>query len=281
MSCKTIVVANCKGGTGKTTTTVNVASELAHLGFKVLVVDLDPQGHAGLGFGVTAARAEATSHALFRGPPSDITASVRRSAIAGVDVLPADPDFKIHSAFDEPGRLAAALHGLGGGHDVVVIDTPPSADLPLVAALTAADCVLIPTQLNHLAYRGVQQFTRLCFRVILERNPGLGGFALVPVQLDPRINLQRAILARMFLDFGPERVFRAIRSDIALAEAFGVSRPCATTSRTPAASPTINHLFRIRFLPGTSTWRRSKPGCAMLNARSAGDLLKHPQTPLE
>jgi chromosome partitioning protein len=225
MSARTLVIANCKGGTGKTTTAVNVAAELAHLGFGVLVVDLDPQGHAGSAFGVTAQSAEVTAHAVFRRRHADIAAWTCPGAIEGVDVLPADQGFKIHSALDEPDALARALGAVGDRYDIVVIDTPPSADLPLVAALTAADCVLIPTQLNHLAYRGVQQFTRLCFRVILERNPDLAAFGVVPIQLDARINLQRLILARMVSDFGSDRVFRGIRSDISLAEAFGVGRP--------------------------------------------------------
>jgi len=228
VSATTLVIANCKGGAGKTTTAVNVAAELAHLGQGVLLVDLDPQGHAGLGFGVTAACGEASTHAVFQMRGGDIAPSIRAGNVVGVDVLPADRGFKIHSAPNEPDRLAHALDDLGDRYDVVVIDTPPSADLPLVAALTAADCVLIPTQLNHLAYWGVQQFTRLCFRVILERNPNLGAFAVVPIQLDVRMNLQRIILARMVSDFGPERVFRGIRSDVALAEAFGVSRPVRT-----------------------------------------------------
>ena len=265
MPAQILVVANCKGGTGKTTTAVNVSAELAGLGLSVLVVDLDPQGHAGLGFGVVAETAGATAHSVFRRADADLSAAVRPGNVAGVDVLPADPGFRIHTATDDPDRLKLALGALRDRYDLIVIDTPPSADLPLIAALVAADCVLIPTQLNHLAYRGVQQFTRLCFRVILERNPGLGSFALVPVQIDARINLQRSILARMFTDFGPEHIFRAIRTDISLAESFGHS--CPVSQYRPNSRGSVDYRLLVKDI--VSYWLGSKFSLPGLAARAA------------
>lgn len=225
MTPQVIAVANCKGGTGKTTTAVNLAAELAHRGRRVMLVDLDPQGHSGLGFGVVADPASGTAHDVFRNAATDLTAAIRRGAVGGVDVLPADRSFRIHGAANEPLRLARALAALGGRYDTILIDTPPSADLPLVAALACADRVLVPTQLHHLAHDGLLQFTRLFFSVATTLNPRLGAFAIVPIQIDVRTQLQRLVLARLLQDFGPERIFRGIRPDIALAEAFGVNRP--------------------------------------------------------
>jgi len=225
MPCRAIAIANCKGGTGKTTTSVNLAAELACLGRRVLLVDMDPQGQSGLGFGISAERQAATAHHVFRERGVDVAGAIRHSRVERVDILPADRDFRIHSVSDDPHRLADALAGLGPRYDVILIDTPPAADMPLVAALAAAQCVLVPTQLSHLAHDGLVQFSRLFFKVATSINPDLSAFAIVPIQMDMRTHLQQVILARLLIDFGPQRIFRGIRSDISLAEAFGSGGP--------------------------------------------------------
>lgn len=226
LSARIIAVTNCKGGTGKSTTAVNVAAEMAAIGRKVLVVDLDPQGHAGFGLGIEAPKApEETVHQLFRQPGIDLTPLVRASAVPGIDVLPADPDFRSHNGCEHPGRLANALAPLRSCYDTVVIDTPPAIELPLLAALDAAESCLVPTQLQHLAEAGLRQFSRLFFTVAATSNPHLQGFAIVPIQVDMRTHMQRHVLAQLLRDFGGPRIFRGIRSDIALAEAFGSCTP--------------------------------------------------------
>jgi chromosome partitioning protein len=225
MGARVIAIANCKGGTGKTTTAVNLAAELACLDRRVLLVDLDSQGHSGLGFGVRAECEAQTAHEVFRRSGLDVASAVRPSGVPGVDVLPADRNFTIHAAANEPQRLAEAIAPLARSYDVVLIDTPPAADLPLIAALAAAHCVLVPTQLSHLAHDGLVQFARLFFRVATSLNPDLSAFAIVPIQIDMRTHLQQTILARLLIDFGTQRIFRGIRTDVALAEAFGGGRP--------------------------------------------------------
>ena len=225
MASQVIAVANCKGGTGKTTTAVNVSAELAHQGHRVLLVDLDPQGHSGFGFGVFADETAATAHQVFREPVADVASAIRQSSVERLDILPADRDFKIRGAAEDPHRLAQALASVRHRYDTIVIDTPPSADLPLIAALGCAQCVLVPMQLQHLAHDGLLHFSRLFFTVATGINPGLKHLAIVPIQIDMRVHLQRIVLAKLLRDFGPDRIFRGIRSDIALAEAFGSARP--------------------------------------------------------
>jgi chromosome partitioning protein len=225
MTCRIIAIANCKGGTGKSTTAVNLTSELALRGHRILLVDLDAQGHAGLGFGVAAAGTQLSVHQLFRQSGFDLGAAIRPSGRKGIDILPADRGFTLHAAANDPKRLAQALSAEARRYDMIVIDTPPTADLPLVAALASAHCVLVPTQLQHLAHDGLQQFSRLFFHVATDLNPALRSFAIVPVQIDVRMHLQQIILARLLQDFGARRIFRGIRTDISLAEAFGQRCP--------------------------------------------------------
>ncbi|WP_407527903.1 ParA family protein [Methylobacterium oryzisoli] len=225
MSARVIAVSNRKGGTAKTTTAVNLSAALGARGRRVLLVDLDTQGHAGLGFGVRAAPGAVTVHDLFRGGGQDLAEGIRTSAYAQVDVLPADRTFAGVAERVEPLDLARALDPLQAAYDAVVIDTAPTADALLVSALAAAHHVIVPTLLHHLALDGVGQFARSFFRVAADLNPHLAGMSLLPVQVDLRMTMQREALEQLAARFGRQRLLPGIRPDIALAEAFGCGRP--------------------------------------------------------
>jgi len=225
MTAQIIAVANRKGGVGKTTTAVNLACELANRGRRVLVVDLDPQGHAGLGLNVFASRSEPTAHQIFGDRRIDLTAAVKASCVIDVDVLPADHEFDVHGAVNDPLSLARGLVAFEAGYDAIIIDTSPSIDVTTVAALTAAQYVLVPTQLHHLAYDGIVRFSKVLFKVASMVNRRFTDLAIVPVQIDIRTNLQRIVLAKLLKEFGPKRILRGIRTDISLAEAFGSRMP--------------------------------------------------------
>lgn len=225
MTARVIAVSNRKGGTAKTTTVVNLAAALGSRGARVLVVDLDSQGHAGLGFGVRAAPGDTTVHDLFQDPGTSLADGVRRSAYANVDVLPADRSFAGVSAVTPPLGLARALAPLGPSYEAILIDTSPSADALLVSALAAADHVIVPTLLHHLAVDGVGQFARSYLRVASGLNARLRGLSLLPVQVDLRVTMQREAHAQLAARFGTERMLTGIRPDVALAEAFGQQQP--------------------------------------------------------
>jgi chromosome partitioning protein len=226
MSARVLAVANRKGGTAKTTTAVNLAAALAHRGLRVLLVDLDTQGHAGLGFGARAAPGEPTLHDLYRGVgAADLARAVRSTSVPNVDVLPADRGFPGPQGAVAPLGLATALAPLSEAYAVTLIDTAPTADALLISALASAHHVLVPTQLHHLAVDGVGQFARSFFRVATTLNPGLRGLSILPVQVDLRITMQREALERLAARFGRERLLPGIRPDIALADAFGREVP--------------------------------------------------------
>ena len=218
-----LAVANCKGGCGKTTTAVNVAAELAARGWRTLLVDLDPQGHSTLALGGRG-MGRVSAHDLLTGEavrPSQVV----RLASVGVDLLPADPDFRTPSRAPRARAFAEALAPLAALYNVVIVDTPPSLDLPLDAALAAAHHAMTPTQLTPLARDGVKRFARAFFYASSELNPDLGAFAVVPVQVDLRTRVQQVALASLIADFGPQRLFPMVRCDTALAEAFEHGKP--------------------------------------------------------
>lgn len=224
---RVVAVANKKGGAGKSTTVVNLAAEMAARGLHVLVVDLDPQGHAGLGFARIARPSATTAHDAFRhhGFGFGIEDGVVATDDPMVDLLPADRDFDGDVHVSDPKRLARALAPLVPGYDVVLIDTPPSFPRLIVAALMAADLALAPTLLDPLSVDGVTQFLRAYHRVVVEFEASLLGAVIVPSRVDLRSNMQKSMLATLATRHGRGALAAGVRIDVALPEAFGAQRP--------------------------------------------------------
>lgn len=223
-SCSTRVlsVANCKGGCGKTTTTVNLAAELGSRGHRVLVIDLDPQGHAGFGFGIVADPGGLNAHSPLTKPCLSLDRAIRRTDEPGVDLIPADRYFDGQIRIGDPRCLAKALATVKDAYDLVLLDVPPSTAAIAVCALMASDGAIVPTMLDPLGLEGVRQFARAYHDTLLRFDVAQMGLAIAPVRVDLRTNVERAILEQFRRSFGPDRMIHGVRTDISVSECFAL-----------------------------------------------------------
>ena len=224
---QTIAVCNRKGGAGKTTTAVNLAVELAALDFRVLLVDLDSQGHCAVGLGVKVSMGVATAHSIFTDPLATISAAIVATDYTNLFLAPADQLFEHGSGVRDELRLHHSLSDpeITSRFDVVIIDTPPSLDLLLINALCAANWVLVPYVPHPLSYEGIRQLMRVMFRVMSKQNPDLKILGFLPMTAAAHIRQHRTVTSNVSRQFGAHRVLSGIRSDIKLAEAFAVGKP--------------------------------------------------------
>ncbi|KLE34329.1 ParA family protein [Aurantiacibacter luteus] len=187
-----IAIANQKGGVGKTTSAINVATAMAASGWRTLLIDLDPQGNASTGIGVSAAAREASSYDVLvdQVPVSECISS---TSIPGLDLLPATVDLsgaeiELVAAENRTYRLREALAG-HRGHDVAFIDCPPSLGLLTLNALCAADTLLVPLQCEFFALEGLSQLLQTVEQVQQRFNPDLGIVGVALTMFDRRNRL--------------------------------------------------------------------------------------------
>ncbi len=187
-----VAIANQKGGVGKTTTAINIATAMAAIGWKVLLVDLDPQGNASTGIGVASTDREHSSYDLLvdQMPLKSCAVPTR---IPGLDIVPATVDLsgaevELVSVDDRTGRLRNALSG-HTGYDIAFIDCPPSLGLLTLNALSAADTLLVPLQCEFFALEGLSQLLKTVEQVQQRFNPDLGIVGVVLTMFDRRNRL--------------------------------------------------------------------------------------------
>ncbi len=228
MTQKIIAVVNQKGGVGKTTTTVNVAAQLAKKDHPVLLLDLDPQGNATSGLGIAKDQVErGTYEVLCQG--AQLEDAVLPTATPGLFVLPANNHLagaevdlvsRERREFCLQMALApAAYHNSHATYDYILIDCPPSLGLLTINALTAAHSVFIPVQAEYFALEGLGQLLNTVQRVRETVNPPLDLLGVVITMYDKRTSLSEQVQTEIRTHFGAKLFKTAIPRNVRLAEA--------------------------------------------------------------
>ncbi|HZH11394.1 MAG TPA: ParA family protein [Microvirga sp.] len=229
-----LVLANQKGGVGKTTTAINLGTALAAIGEKVLIIDLDPQGNASTGLGIDRKSRHVSTYHVLAGEAS-LAESITETVVPGLSVAPSTLDLlgvelEIAGERDRAHRLRSAIQALSAEKVIdpftyILIDCPPSLNLLTINALTAADAVLVPLQCEFFALEGLSQLLKTVEQVRSALNPDLTIHGVVLTMFDPRNNLSGQVVADV-REFMGDKVYETmIPRNVRVSEAPSHGKP--------------------------------------------------------
>ena len=218
-----IVIANQKGGVGKTTTSINLAAALGQLGKKTLLVDLDSQGNASSACGLSHDQATPTIYDLLLGEV-DASQCIKRAAEDGSDIIPSNRDLmaaeiQLLELEERELVLKKALDGITSLYDFIVIDSPPSMNILTLNALSFAESLIIPVQCEYYALEGMTGMLESIYQIKDSVNPKLDLLGVVRTMYDSRNSLAVEVSAQLKKYFHDKLFWTFIPRNVRLAEA--------------------------------------------------------------
>ncbi len=234
MTPRVLTIANQKGGVGKTTTAINLGTALAAIGERVLLIDLDPQGNASTGLGISTRARHLSAYDVLTGEASILDAA-QATDVPRLAVVPATMDLlgaeiSLAAEKNRTHRLKEAIDLLtrmpeGGGYSYILVDCPPSLNLLTINAMTAAQGIVVPLQCEFFALEGLSQLLNTVEQVRSSVNPGLEIHGVVLTMFDPRNNLAGQVIKDVRHFLGKKVFETVIPRNVRVSEAPSYGKP--------------------------------------------------------
>jgi sporulation initiation inhibitor protein Soj len=241
MRATIIAMCNQKGGVGKTTTTINLGAALVELGYKILLVDFDPQGSLSVGLGVNPHTLERSVYNLLLSREYTAGEVIQPTSVESLDILPSNIDLsaaevQLVSEVAREQTLTRILRPLRSDYDFILVDCAPSLGLLTINALTASDYVIMPLECEFFALRGIALLTDTISKVADRLNPDLKIMGILGTMYDGRTLHSREVLERVVQAFGDQVFHTVIRRTVKFPETTVAGEPITTyASASPGA----------------------------------------------